>query len=148
VDGNNRQVRISGVATDITERKSAEERQAILAREVDHRARNVLAVVQSILRLTKTQNVDAYVAAVEGRIKALSHAHMLLSESRWEGADLGRLFPELEPYRIGDVVSIAAPTLRSIHAAERSPLPCELAPISQVWRSQNIVRKGQVDLAR
>jgi two-component sensor histidine kinase/CheY-like chemotaxis protein len=70
----------------------------------------VLAVVQSILRLTKAQNVDAYVAAVEGRIKALSHAHMLLSESRWEGADLGRLFTEeLEPYRIGDVVSISGP---------------------------------------
>lgn len=110
VDDSSRLVRISGVATDITERKSAEERQSILAREVDHRARNVLAVVQSILRLTKTQNVDAYVAAVEGRIKALSHAHMLLSESRWQGADLGRLVTEeLEPYRIGDAVSMGGP---------------------------------------
>jgi PAS domain S-box-containing protein len=110
LDDDNRPVRISGVATDITERKSAAERQSILAREVDHRARNVLAVVQSILRLTKTQNVDAYVAAVEGRIKALSHAHMLLSESRWEGADLSRLVTEeLEPYRMGDVVSISGP---------------------------------------
>ena len=49
VDESNRLVRISGVATDITDRKLAEERQSILAREVDHRARNVLAVVQSIL---------------------------------------------------------------------------------------------------
>lgn len=110
VDESNRLVRISGVTIDITERKRAEERQLILAREVDHRARNVLAVVQSILRLTKTQNVDAYVAAVEGRIKALSHAHMLLSESRWEGADLGRLVTEeLDPYRIRDVVSMGGP---------------------------------------
>ena len=110
VDENNRLVRISGVATDITERKLAEERQSILAREVDHRARNVLAVVQSILRLTKTQNVDAYVAAVEGRIKALSACAYPHSESRWEGADLARLVTEeLEPYRIGDAVSMSGP---------------------------------------
>ncbi len=45
--------RISGVTVDITERKIAEERQALLAREVDHRAKNALALVQSIVRLTR-----------------------------------------------------------------------------------------------
>ena len=110
VDETNSVVRISGVTTDITERKLAEERQSYLTREVDHRARNVLAVVQSILRLTKSTNIDDYVAAVEGRIKALSHAHMLLSESRWEGADLSRLVrEELDPYRAGDAVSTEGP---------------------------------------
>ena len=110
LDENNSLVRISGVTTDITDRKLAEERQSYLAREVDHRARNVLAVVQSILRLTKSKNIDDYVAAVEGRIKALSHAHMLLSESRWAGADLGRLVrEELDPYRGGDAVSTEGP---------------------------------------
>jgi two-component sensor histidine kinase/CheY-like chemotaxis protein len=70
----------------------------------------LLAVVQSILRLTKTQNVDAYVAAVEGRIKALSVAHNLISQSRWEGADLARLATEeLEPYRAGDAISMNGP---------------------------------------
>jgi PAS domain S-box-containing protein len=48
-------VRISGVTVDITDRKEAEERQALLAREVDHRARNALALVQSIVRLTRTR---------------------------------------------------------------------------------------------
>ena len=110
LDENNCPVRIGGVTTDITERKLAEERQSYLAREVDHRARNVLAVVQSILRLTKSKNVDDYVTAVEGRIKALSHAHMLLSESRWEGADLGRLVrEELDPYRVGNAASTEGP---------------------------------------
>ena len=110
VDEGNRLIRVSGVVTDITDRKLAEERQSILAREVDHRARNLLAVVQSILRLTKTQNVDAYVAAVEGRIKALSVAHNLISQSRWEGADLARLATEeLEPYRAGDAISMNGP---------------------------------------
>ena len=53
VDAAGKVVRISGVTIDITERKEAEERQALLAREVDHRAKNALAIVQSIVRLTR-----------------------------------------------------------------------------------------------
>ena len=82
-------VRISGVTIDITDRKEADERQVLLAREVDHRARNALAVIQSIIRLTRAKSVDDYVQAIEGRIKALARAHTLLSDSRWHGADLG-----------------------------------------------------------
>jgi two-component sensor histidine kinase/CheY-like chemotaxis protein len=75
-------------------------RQAILAREVDHRAKNALAVVQSIVRLTRADDVPGYVRAVEGRMQALARAHDLLSQSRWEGASLARLIDEeLEPYR-------------------------------------------------
>jgi PAS domain S-box-containing protein len=100
VDSQGRIARISGVTMDITDRKQGEERQVFLAREVDHRARNVLAVVQSMLRLTKAETTKDFVAAVEGRINALSRAHMLLSEGRWEGADLSRLInEELDPYR-------------------------------------------------
>ena len=46
-------VRMNGVTVDITDRKRAEERQVLLAREVDHRAKNTLAVVLSVLRLTR-----------------------------------------------------------------------------------------------
>ena len=100
--------RVSGVIIDITDRKEAEERQSLLAREVDHRARNALAVVQAIIRLTRAKSVDAYVEAVEGRIRALSRAHMLLSHARWQGADLGRLVDEeLGPYRTGEPGRIA-----------------------------------------
>ena len=93
-------VRVSGVTVDITDRKEAEERQALLAREVDHRARNVLAVVQSIVRLTRASSIDGYVAAVEGRIGALARAHALLSDARWQRADFGKLVEEeITPYR-------------------------------------------------
>ena len=68
VDKGGRVVRVSGVTVDITERKRAEERQNLLTREVDHRAKNALALAQSIVRLTRAQDVDAYVQAVEGRI--------------------------------------------------------------------------------
>jgi two-component sensor histidine kinase/DNA-binding response OmpR family regulator len=108
VDANRRVVRLGGVTVDITERKNAEERQALLVREVDHRARNALAVVQSIVRLTRAPTKEAYIAAVEGRITALSRAHVLLSESRWQGANLTRLLEEeLAPYRRGEVERIS-----------------------------------------
>jgi two-component sensor histidine kinase/CheY-like chemotaxis protein len=92
--------RVSGVTTDITERKEAENRQAMLAREVDHRAKNALAVVQAIVRLARRENIADYVAAIEGRIGALAQTHELLSKARWEGADILRLvLDELAPYR-------------------------------------------------
>ena len=73
-----------------------------LAREVDHRAKNILAVVQSICRSSKAEDPGAYMSAVEGRIRSLSIAHTLLSESRWEGADLRKLVGQvLAPYRPG-----------------------------------------------
>jgi two-component sensor histidine kinase/two-component SAPR family response regulator len=91
------------VAERTAELEAAIERQSILAREVDHRAKNALAIVQSIVRLTRGSNVSAYMKALEGRIAALSRAHGLLSNSRWEGASLGKLVEEeLAPYRTND----------------------------------------------
>jgi PAS domain S-box-containing protein len=112
VDGAGNVARISGVTIDVTERKEAEERQVLLAREVDHRARNALAIIQSIIRLTRAKTVDDYVATVEGRIKALALAHTLLSDSRWHGADLGTLVAEeFAPYRSGNKVELKGPNV-------------------------------------
>jgi PAS domain S-box-containing protein len=115
-------VRVVGTAIDITKRKEAEARQDLLAREVDHRARNALAVVQSIVRLTRASSVDGYVAAVEGRIKALARAHALLSDSRWHGADLDALVAEeLAPYRLSEAekVKISGPKVSLVpHMAQ------------------------------
>lgn len=106
-DASGRVVRVMGVSIDITDRKQAEERLMLLAEEVDHRARNVITVVQSIIRITRAENIEEYVAALNGRIRALSIAHKLLAKSRWEGADLNRLVEEeIEPYRAEDVERI------------------------------------------
>jgi PAS domain S-box-containing protein len=96
--------RISGVTIDITDRKSAEERQSLLAREVDHRAKNVLAVVQSIVRLTKAQCQESYVASIEGRIRALASAHNVIAQSQWVGANFRELLEkELAPYHAANI---------------------------------------------
>jgi len=101
-DASGAQIRFSGVTTDITERKEAENRQTLLAREVDHRAKNTLAVVQAIVRMAKRESIEDYAKAVEERIGALAQTHELLSQSRWEGADIRRLIlEELAPYHVG-----------------------------------------------
>ena len=70
-----------------------------VAREVDHRAKNALAVVQSVLRLTKADDPRGYARAVEGRIAALARAHNLLARNTWAGAGLRAILSqELAPY--------------------------------------------------
>ena len=78
------------------------------ARSITARATR-LALVQSIVRLTRADTIKSYIAAVDGRIGALSRAHTLLAQSRWQGADLARLVDEeLAPYRAGDVERITS----------------------------------------
>ena len=87
------------IGQDVTARRAAEERQALLAREVDHRAKNALAVVQAALRLTPKEDPEVYARAVEGRVGALARAQTLLAEERWNGAGLHALLRgELAPF--------------------------------------------------
>jgi PAS domain S-box-containing protein len=84
---------------DITERKAAEDRQRLLANEVNHRANNMLAVVQSMVRLSRSKTVEDFRDTLNGRIQALARAHTLLAKSRWMGADLQHLVgEELAPF--------------------------------------------------
>ena len=57
----------TAIMRDLSERKRAEEERLLLAREVDHRAKNTLAVVQAALRLTPKADAEAFARAVEGR---------------------------------------------------------------------------------
>ena len=99
-DAAGRAVLARGTVHDMTERKAAEERQALLAREVDHRAKNALAVVQSVVQMTQVREPEAFKRAVQGRISALARAQTLLAEDRWTGADLRVLLEgELAPFR-------------------------------------------------
>ena len=79
------------VQRDITDERAAVDRQRRLAREVDHRAANALALVQGIVRLTCAQDPKRYAEAVQGRVDALATAHALLSEMSWRAVTLQRL---------------------------------------------------------
>ena len=92
----------SKIARDITERKRSEAQIAILAREAEHRAKNVLATVQATVHLTQSDTPEGLKQAIEGRIQALANVHRLFVESRWEGADLhGLAQEELAAYSPG-----------------------------------------------
>ena len=99
---------VVGVVMDVTERKDAEERFQLLAREVDHRANNLLAVVQGTVQLSRAPTVEALKEVLIGRVAALGRAHQLLSEARWEGADLRRLVEEeLLAFSLGEAARVS-----------------------------------------
>jgi PAS domain S-box-containing protein len=85
----------TGVLRDITERRAAEDKQTLLTLELDHRAKNVLAVVQSLLRMTPANDPKTFAAAVEARVAALARVHSLLAHEGWAAADL-RMVAERE----------------------------------------------------
>lgn len=120
-DKDGRVIRVSGVTVDITERKQAEERQNLLAREVDHRAKNALALAQSIVRLTRGENVKSYIRSVEGRITALARVHTVLSLSSWQGAKIRKLIDEeLAPYFAGDQIALRGPEIQLMPATAQT----------------------------
>jgi PAS domain S-box-containing protein len=87
-----RAARVIGVTLDVTDSRQAEERQSLLMREVDHRAKNALAVALSVVQLApRDLSPDAFAAAVTGRIAAMARAHSLLAAERWSGAELRTL---------------------------------------------------------
>jgi len=99
-----------GTSHDITEEKAAEERQQLLAAELDHRVRNILASIQAVVQLTARHaaSKDALASAVRGRIGAMAYAHGLITQPRWPGAELADILRNaLGSY--GDAVRLQGP---------------------------------------
>lgn len=69
---------------DVTEEKRVEEARELLMREVDHRARNVMAIVKSLTRLTKAPDLETYKTILQGRIDAMARAQTSLANRQWE----------------------------------------------------------------
>jgi two-component sensor histidine kinase len=89
----------SKVATDVAERKRNDEHIAVLAREAEHRIKNILATVQATVNLSDSDTADR---AIEERIQALANVHSLFVKSRWDGAELSSIVTqELAPYLEG-----------------------------------------------
>ena len=101
---------------------------SILVHELNHRVRNILALVRSVARQTKakTHTVDAYVGSLEKRILALSNAHDLLTKNSMSGlllSDIARI--ELSPYMSEDKLAknISGPDLQiSLEATSMAAL--------------------------
>lgn len=90
-DAGGRPLQMTGTLLDISERRETEQRIRILMREMDHRAKNLLAVVYSLINLMKAEDVAGFKSALLGRVQALGHVHSLLSQNSWQGVELGQL---------------------------------------------------------
>jgi PAS domain S-box-containing protein len=104
-----------GTAQDITERKEREEREHLLVREVNHRAKNLLSVVDSIAHQTATKNPEDFIERFSERIQALSANQDLLVRNEWKGVQVKDLvnaqlahFADL----IGSRIAVDGPALR------------------------------------
>lgn len=89
----------SKIARDITEQKRSQEQIATLAREAEHRSKNLLATVQATVTLSHADTPEGLKHAIEGRIRALANVHSLFVQTRWIGAELSTVATqELAPY--------------------------------------------------
>jgi PAS domain S-box-containing protein len=86
-----RAVSMAGTAQDITERKEREEKEHLLMREINHRAKNMLSVVDAIAHQTATKSPEDFVERFSERIQALSANQDLLVRNEWNGVEIADL---------------------------------------------------------
>jgi two-component sensor histidine kinase len=88
---------IVSAAQDVTgevKTRRTEAARALLMREVDHRARNALMLVQSLVRLSTATSLEEFRTILDGRIASLARAQTSLAARKWEGAIVGDIVAE------------------------------------------------------
>jgi PAS domain S-box-containing protein len=110
-----RAVNLGGTVQDVTERKEREEKEHLLIREINHRAKNMLSVVDAIAHQTAARNPEDFVERFSERIQALSANQDLLVRNEWNGVEIADLvraqlahFADL----IGSRIAVHGPKLR------------------------------------
>jgi PAS domain S-box-containing protein len=100
-----------GTVLDITERKRSEQREQLLALELEHRSKNLLSVIQAVIRLAPADSVDRYRQAISGRVLTLARTHGLMAGARSTGIHLAALVAEeLAPFG-GRAVAAGGPSV-------------------------------------
>ena len=89
-DAEGRALIMMGASIDVSESKQTAEQTRLLLRELNHRVKNTLAMIQSVARQTIRQNPDpkAFIDAFSGRLRTISDAHVLLADRDWSGVQL------------------------------------------------------------
>lgn len=96
----------------IAERRAAETRQTLMVRELNHRVKNALTVVQAVVERSResTSSLGDFYVALGGRIRSMARTHSLLSRERWHGLALDELVEaELAPYQAFDAQMVRGP---------------------------------------
>jgi PAS domain S-box-containing protein len=96
-----------GTCTDVDDRKKAQARQELLTEEIQHRTKNLFAVVQAVISrsFVGKKTVEEAERAVLSRLHSLGQTHVLLMDGEWQGADIAEIVAtEMSPY-LGRVVT-------------------------------------------
>jgi PAS domain S-box-containing protein len=109
-------VGLTCAAVDITERKEGEAHLRLLLRELTHRSKNLLAVIQAMARQTAKHftSVDGFLDQFSARLQAMARSHDILVQESWYGASLSELVrSHLGFYldRPGSQISVAGPSV-------------------------------------
>ena len=123
-DDDGRVIGASKIARDISERKGAQMRQELLVREINHRTKNLFAIIQSVVSksFVGKSSVDEAKQAVLSRLHALAQTNVLLMEKDFHGADIRTIIAtEMSPYQ--DRTEVEGPgILLSAQAAQNLAL--------------------------
>ena len=153
---------VIAVARNVTDRHAAIESAELLARELHHRVRNMLSMVQAIIRISAGVHRDPkrFIASVEERIDALARTHALLTSDRQGEVDLrcllgAELAPFGEPGRItlkGPLLIVREPTASALslaiheltsNAVKYGALSCPAGQLNVFW---NVDARGSIKL--
>jgi PAS domain S-box-containing protein len=110
-----RVVSFIGTVQDITERKEQQEREHLLMREINHRAKNMLSVVEAIAHQTAAKTREDFIERFSERIQALAANQDLLIRDEWRGVEVEDLVcAQLAPFAglIGSRIVVRGPELR------------------------------------
>jgi len=110
-----RVVSFIGTVQDITERKEREEKEHLLMREINHRAKNMLSVVDAIAHQTATRAPEDFIERFSDRIQALAANQDMLIRTEWHGVEIEDLVhAQLAPFAdlIGSRIVMRGPKLR------------------------------------
>ncbi len=122
-DASGKPGRMLVLVTDVTERKQQEEKNRLLAREVSHRCKNLLSLVQAVARQTFATMPQDIMGRFEKRIGALAASHDLFVSSRWKGAHFDALVrSQLAHFEdlIGSRIALEGPSLLIAASAAQS----------------------------
>jgi light-regulated signal transduction histidine kinase (bacteriophytochrome) len=145
------------------ERERARERQDLLLAELDHRVKNTLATIQSLAAHSAegAGSLEGFVAGFRERLQAMASAHTLLTETRWEGAELETLVLRgTAPW--ADRVGVSGPRVAlrpkaavslglavhelAVNAARHGALSAPGGRVALVWRVHEADGEGWLEL--
>lgn len=112
---------VASLAADITERRLDQQRlqaslqaERLLHAELDHRVKNALSSLITMIDLTRSKAVslDGFASAVRGRVEAMARVHAMLSQSRWTSLDIRAIVEEMRPPEAPGSIRLEGPSVR------------------------------------